>query len=98
MAKARKMEDGREYAINLTAHPMTDGRTYLNSEGKLKGFRYVLEEGQAIEAALPALKAFATLIFGQRIDRIRPIETTRTAEDDATPYDFIAEAAVPAIA
>ena len=97
MRKARKMETGREYAINLTAHPMTDGRTYLNSD-ELKGFRYVLEDGQAIDAAFPALKAFATLIFGIRIERIRPIESARAAEDDETPYAFIAEAAVPAIA
>jgi len=89
------METGREYAINLTAHPMTDGRTYLNSD-ELKGFRYVLGEGQSIEAALPALKAFASLIFGERIDRIRPIQTARTAGEDETPYAFIAEAAVPA--
>lgn len=97
MRKAKKMETGREFAINLTAHPMTDGRTYLNSD-ELKGFRYVLNEGQAIDAAYPALKAFAALIFGERIECIRPIGSPRTAEADATPYAFIAEAAVRAIA
>jgi hypothetical protein len=91
------MDTGREYAINLMAHPMTDGRTYLNSD-ELKGFRYVLDAGQPIDAALPALQAFASLIFGERIERIRAIKSARAAEDDATPYAFIAEAAVPAIA
>lgn len=98
MRKARTMEKGREFAIDLTAHPMADGRTYLNSEGLMGGFRYVLEEGQTIDAVIPALKAFATLIFGERIERIRPIESARTVEDGETPYTFIAEAAVPAIA
>jgi hypothetical protein len=97
MRKARRMETGREYAINLTAHMMADGRTYLNSD-ELKGFRYVLDEGQEIEAAFPALRAFASLIFGREIRRIRSIESARKAEGSEMPYAIIAEAAVPAIA
>jgi hypothetical protein len=86
------METGREYAINLTGHPMTDGRTYLNSD-ELKGFRYVLEDGQPFDAIFPALKAFASMAWGRRIEDIRLIEPSRPREGDETPYTVIAKEA-----
>ena len=96
MAKARKMEKGREYPIYLMAHPMTDGRIYLNSE-ELKGFRYVIEQGQPMDTVIPALQAFASLFFRTRIDHVRPVQSARAAAEDhsVAHLAFIAEAASP---
>jgi hypothetical protein len=92
MRKAKLMDAEHLYTINLTGHPMDDGRIYLN--GDMPGYTYVLDPGEKIDAVIPNLIDFASLYFQRPIRRIRATESARAANENEIPYTFVAEAAV----
>lgn len=63
--------------IKLCGHEMDDGRTYIDSPD-LKGFHYILEEGEEIEAIEPDILAFLTAYLKAEIATIRRAETPKT--------------------
>lgn len=57
--------------FDLCGHEMEDGRLYITSEA-LKGFHYVLEEGEEISAVSPAIRAFMGAYLKAEINKVKP--------------------------
>lgn len=85
--------------IEIQGHEMEDGRIYLDSPD-LKGFHYVLEEGQDISEITDDLMLFVTHYLKAEIRKLIPAETTRDylrgrigAAPERTMFPFVAELA-----
>lgn len=83
--------------IELHGHEMDDGRTYIDSRD-LKGFHYVLEDGQDIEEIMPELSTFISLYLKAEIRKLVPAQTPRDfiqrshgAHANRRSYPFVAE-------
>lgn len=61
-------------SIELCAHPMDDGRMYVTSD-TLKGFRFVIEEGDDFESLKEAIIPFLSAYLNVKIDTVRPVMT-----------------------